>query len=341
MEATTASEQVLAESKPNDPKRFEKFREARSAERAGKDEPVSTEAKPAAPAQPERTVSKRQQERNDYERRIAEEAERTRALQARLDALEARISAAPAPRTEEPAKPAATADAPSRSDWDKYMSLPDAPKNDGKTFKSFEEFMYAATEHINAKKAAEVSVRTRAEREQTETRQYLTERAERVRQNSLKDLGDLGADLDAIKANPAHFTTELTKLGVTDEVRNLRTFSQLRPGEAGSMLNAIAEEIAECEHPIRVLQELSKPGELARVAGLKTVRAMISAIARMDSGASAPRAPIRTQAPESITALTADTKGSPSADPEDRAMADHNFQAYKKARLRARLGKNH
>lgn len=344
MEATTASERVLAEAKPDDPKRLEKFREARAQERAGKDAPpVETKPDAASAQSAERTVSKRQQERNDYERRIAEEAERNRALQSRLDALEASLSTAPAPRTDAPPRPTTT-DAPSQSDWDRYMSQPDAPKNDGKQYKTFEEFMYAATSYINGKKSAEVDARTRAEREVQDTRQYLTERASRSKQNALTDLGDLGVDLKALEANPASFTAELTKLGVADEVRNLRTFAQLRQGESGSMLNAIAEEIAECDHPIRVMQELSKPGELARVAGLKTVRAMISAIAKLDAGGSASRAPLRTQAPEPITTLTADTKGSPSISAEDRAMAEHNPRAYMKARLKARLdaqGKNH
>lgn len=100
---------------------FAAFDKAETAKRTGSPLPdVAVKAAPAieppaaeppAPAQ----VSKRQQQINDYERRIAEQNERIARLEAR-------------PATREPAAAAATPPETKAAEWKRLASMPDAPK---------------------------------------------------------------------------------------------------------------------------------------------------------------------------------------------------------------------
>lgn len=103
---------------------FPAFEKAHLASRRGEPLPAVTPAA-AAPEEPvetaavaERTTSKRQQQINDYERRIAEQGER-------IARLEGQLTPKPAAAAPPVGSPAPVADEPA---WKRYAAMPDAPK---------------------------------------------------------------------------------------------------------------------------------------------------------------------------------------------------------------------
>lgn len=152
VEARSASEAAIAAGSVAD------YRAARRAEREGKplptvpvlpDSPDSAQTDAAAPAQAERQVSKRQQQINDYERRIAEQHERIARLEAQIGA----------PRQPEPtaARSEPADDFPDYADW------LDQPDHAGKPY---EAYVRALARHEYGRVEREKAVsETRAARE--------------------------------------------------------------------------------------------------------------------------------------------------------------------------------
>jgi hypothetical protein len=126
--------------------------------------PAAPADTPNEPAQPERQVSKRQQAINDYERRIAEQDQRIRALESQVT----RPAAAQAqPEQQPPAKD---------PDWKRYRAMPDAPQlNDFDTLEDFQ----TATAVFVADKRAEERVAAQSEQQSASRRDaFQRERAE-------------------------------------------------------------------------------------------------------------------------------------------------------------------
>lgn len=162
------------------------YNAAKRAERAGKPlpdvTPAPTEPDPAL-APEAKPVSKRQQQINDYERRIAEQNERIARLEGQLSGRA--DPAAPAP----PAK--------KDPDWKRYAAMPDAPKL--ADFDSVEEHTAAMAFFINQKMLAErdSSAREQAGRD-------ANDRDLRARAQSFTD--NLKADIEAMAAVPKRET---------------------------------------------------------------------------------------------------------------------------------------
>lgn len=195
---------------------------------------ASTE--PPAPA-PDRTVSKRQQQINDYERTVA-------SLRSELDALKAGRSA---PRQAEAPAPAATEKPVTQAEYKRYLALADAPKLDD--FDSISEHTAAMALFIADKRWAEHSETARTQAES----QALTE-SQRQRAD-----GFAGRMKEASTADPEFWNA------VSPDVANLRPLSDLRQGEPAGPLNLVAEELLTSPVAPTLMRELSKPGALARL----------------------------------------------------------------------------
>jgi hypothetical protein len=306
------------------------FRDARRAERQGKplatpapvespapteDDDLPTPLATAAAAPLERPVSKRQQQINDYERRIAEQtAEITR------------LKAAPAPPPAAPAppKPAAPAAAPVQADYEKYLAHPDAPKQD--KFDSFEKWTAAMSVFIADQRYAEreQAAQTRAdgERQQQHQQQRLTGYQERMK---------------AAKTADPEFLTKLS-----EDVKALKPFAALEPGEQPSALNAIADEILDSDVAPQLLLHFSEhPDDLRRLSALaprELLREFGRLSARFDQS-EAPAAPVaKTKSDAPPPPTTFGSRPTTPTDPLDAAVASGDvaaFRAAKRANLAA------
>jgi hypothetical protein len=115
----------------------------------------------------ERTVSKRQQAINDYERRIAEQEQRIRALETRRPAAPDPADAAPAPPPNGPPTGQPPAPETAKQRAARYLALPDAPKVDD--FDTYPEYTAAQTLFLQDKlqaEAADVASRRQAQQQQ-------------------------------------------------------------------------------------------------------------------------------------------------------------------------------
>lgn len=230
------------------------FREARRAERIGKplpavavdpapapgdddaaDAPESGSPNPAAPAQP--TISKRQQQINDYERRIAEQNERI----ARLEASQRQPAAPVAAAAQVPPKAAEPA-------WKRIAALPQAPQlADFDGDNAIGDHAAAMALFVHETLAAEDAQRSRAER-------LTVAQRDRVE----KFVGQL----DAARTSDPEFVNKLTP-----EVRALKPFGALLPGEPSGPLNVLAEQIYDSPIAPKVLLHLAQnPADLAKFA---------------------------------------------------------------------------
>jgi hypothetical protein len=236
------------------------FRVARRAERAGTPlppVPVSTEPAPAANTPAPTTtspapapaadpqLSRRQQEANERTRRAVEQA--TADLRRELDSVRAQLpkpAAATPPAAPTPSEPA----------WKKYHDHPDAPKI--ADFDSLSEHS-AAMAHF-------VMEQANAERAQASQQQELTS-AQQAR------AGKFVEQLQAAKVADPEFTNKLTP-----EVRALKPFGALQPGEGAGPLNVVAEQVFDSPIAPKVLLHFSQhPDDLRRLATVPDhIRAM-------------------------------------------------------------------
>jgi hypothetical protein len=316
---------------------FRKFREANRAVAQGKpltapapENAAAAEphepAAPAAAAQPERPVSKRQQQINDYERRIAEQDRRIQELadQLRQPAAAARSAEPSPPAAPEPA-PAATA--PSVKDHERFMAMPDAPKVEN--FDSFEQWTVAMQIFVADKRFEERDAATK--QEQTKERQVT---AQRERQGAFNE-----RIADARTTDPQFFDR------LTPEILALKPFHALEKGERPTALNAIAEELLDSPVAPQLMLHLSEhPEELQRLGAIRDPRTLVREFARLEARFDNEAAPTKPAAPTPKTVSAAPAPpvsvGSRStaspADPVKAAIKSRDFRAFRRANFDAR-----
>lgn len=224
------------------------FLDARAAQRTGKPLPaVEAPETPAAPAAP--TLSKRQQDANERTREAVAlatadiRAENAR-LKAQLDAPRAVPPAPPAPAPTEQAEP----------EFKRYLALPGAPKL--ADFDSVEEHAIAAALFINRAVASETQ--SRASQDELTAAQHA--RVETF----------IGR-LNETKAADPEFVNKLTP-----DVKALKPFNALAPGEPSGPRNVIAEKIYDSPVAPALLLHFSQHPEA--LAGLETMPASIAAL---------------------------------------------------------------
>lgn len=242
---------------------------------------------------PPRVVSKRQQQINDYERRIAEQT-------ARIAALETRTPAPPwpkAPVESDAAPPVARA-----KDFERYKAMPDAPKLD--TFESYEDW--------NIEMAAFVADRRYEERQQQETQVRQHEAAQRGLQDAAttwsgrlttarQDRADFdtitGAFLDAVRIGTpigdAVFTSEVgpdLAVHFGEHPEDFQRIARLHPAQQLRELGKLEATYAPAAHPQAdlhpnpVTSAPAPPFTLGHRPGAP-VDAVASALKRRDTGA--------------------------------------------------------
>lgn len=235
------------------------FRDAKRAERAGQPLPVPAaveaaqdaegDAAPAIDGQPQKENRKTRAERE--QERINE------TIRTAVAAAEAKLRAELAP-PREAAQPAA--DAPPADQiptWKQFASLPDAPKLG--QFDSVEEHTAAMATFV-AEKMLQARDAASAHQQQTAAQ------ASAAQAEVDTFLGRLD---EAKKADP-EFATKLSA-----DVKALKPFGALTPGEVGGPSNVVAAELMKSPEAARLLLHLSTPGELAK---LTTVPQQIAAM---------------------------------------------------------------
>lgn len=288
------------------------YRTARQAERSGTPlaptppAPVDAEEPPEpATAEGERKLSKRQQQINDYERRIAEQA----AELARLKASSAPAPASPAPRSE-PATPAPPTLPPELESYEAYAAQhPDT---------TYEQFI-----------AARIRAELKHERDQEAAAQTQAQTAQ-ARQARITKFAE---QRDAARQADPTFDSR-----ISPDVANLRPIDVLGPDEPVTAMNALAQEIVLSDRPIELMRHFSDhPEDLARIGALPTARELLREMARLEATLSAPPAPASkpvTSAPPPPTTLG--SKAADPADETDAAVASGDVARYREARLRQR-----
>lgn len=313
------------------------YRAARRAERAGSplapvavtteapapvtptndDEPVTPSPAPATPASPERAVSKRQQQINDYERRIAEQDQRIRALEDSLRAPARPDPAAPAvPEKTEP-------------EWKRYAAMPDAPKL--ADFDSVEEHTAAMAFFIADKRYEE---RQQAEHARSEGEQLAAVEHQRI----------------------SAFDARVTDVAKTDPdiVSTIAPLAQ-RLGQAGGPSRIVGQLALDSEVGPQVLRHLAEhPDDLQRLVTLPAhlralperiqVRAhiqwMVREFAKLE-GAHEARPVAEPPAPKTVTDMpeppqTLGTRAAEATDPKVAAIKSGNTRAYREIRRHER-----
>lgn len=316
------------------------YREARRAERAGKPlaavpapaeaaaaQPAGPEAaSPAAPAQP--AVSKRQQQINDYERRIAEQAAEIARLQRPAPASAAAAPAQPpAPVPAAPAPPVPTFQFPSLQAWSEQH--PD---------KTLEDYM-------DAREDARVEHRAQAQRME----QALKEQSETLTKQSQT----FANALSAAKAADPDLVSKIPP-AMLDPIKSI-PLSALSPEQlkTATFSNLVAEAAFRSAHsgsgkPAELLKYLhAHPDETVRIAKLSTFDALI-ALERLDeriaAGTPAPAAAVAAPAKPKTKTLTdapapIATLGSRPAevtDPETAAIRGGDTRTYRQLRREQR-----
>jgi hypothetical protein len=214
-------------------------------------EPPAAPAPPAQePAQPpaaDRAVSKRQQQINNYERKIAEQDQRIRALEASLTR--------PAPPERQPPAPAQPSQAQPTQTWQDSVRRPDLSQpmlGEEQFFQRFPDAPYSAYARY-AVRYEDHAERAQAQ-QSSEQEQLTTAQHARVE----KFVGQL----DQARASDPEFVNKLTP-----EVRNLKPFAALAPGEASGPLNVVAEQVFDSPIAPQVLLHFSQHSDaLQRLA---------------------------------------------------------------------------
>lgn len=292
---------------------FTDYREKRLAERSGTPAPApaaepvpeTTPAAPTPPAEEPRQVSKRQQQINDYERRIAAQDQRIRALEA---------------GTATPAQPAAPRAEPAPSEtfppYAQYLEQhPDA---------SLEDYIDARQDFREGVKARA----TAAERQQADQARNHQTQVEAARERVQK----------AIAADPT-FPDKLAPELLAIPTREAAIASRQIPQAE----NDFASEIAKSEFLPQILLHVSEhPEVLQTIRGLETRRAVLKFVAKLETRfekAAETASPV--PAPKQIS--SAPTPGTPlgtrpasAGDPVKSAVMSGDVTAYRAARLAER-----
>lgn len=294
---------------------LEAYRSAKKIEAA-----APAVAEPAAEAQPAKPtgVSKRQEKINEYERSIAE-----------LKAENARLKA-PQPARVDPAPPAARiAEPPTLKDHQRYLAMPDAPKE--ADFTDYKDYTAAVSIFVHDKRSEERDQARSRDQQAASFREREAQRAQRIHEAFKADAGlnDVFAVIRATGQVPEGSP-------ISRDVLALRPFSALKQGEVATAYTAIAEELLESANPVALAKHLSKPGELARLAALPDARSLIREMARIEDAVKAPAANLETQAGKPATVLTSARATDP-LDPVEAALRANDMTAYKAARTEQRL----
>jgi hypothetical protein len=291
------------------------YRDARRAERStGKPAPApvlpeSGKATPDAaatkPTEEARTVSKRQQQINDYERRIAAQD----AELARLRSTTAAPAPAPAPRAPASAAPVGE----SFPEFAAFVAQhPDA---------TFESYMDARLDWREAQRA-QLSQREQAARESQQEHQATV-------------AGFASRVAEATTADPAFWdkvSPELTALETREKV--LADGRQPGPG------NDLATEIIRSELGPQLLRHLTDhPDDLAKLRACTTRGQLIKVFgrleARLEQGAVPPPQKLVSDVPPPPTTLG--SRPGSQADPVRAAVARGDITGYREARRAERL----
>lgn len=294
------------------------YRAARAAERLGKPLPDVPTPEPDEPvAAVSKPVSKRQAQINDYERRIAQSDQRIRALedQLRQPPLAPRE---PPPIDSRPTEPA----------WKRFAAAPDAPKL--ADFDSVEEHTAAMALFIVDRRQAEAQQRADGEALTATQQTRIDTFVERLNHSKVSD---------------PEFVNKLTP-----EVKALRPFAALAPGEASGPLNVIAEQVFDSpiapavlvyfsEHPEELARLATVPPELRTLAGPQQAHAHIRWMtrefarieARLEPTLPAP-SPVKLVTSAPAPAVTLGARPAAPADPIKTAVEKGNFSDFRKAR---------
>lgn len=313
------------------------YRTARQAERSGTplapapvEPPAESEGDtpdPAAPAhEGERKLSKRQQQINDYERRIAEQA-------AELARLKASPPPAPAPATprREPSPPSTSTIPylPELKTYENYLAAhPEAQYEDYTDARAD----FRANARDQQAKAHEKQTRIARERQ---TRATAFHERLTVAERDDPAFADLLRQARLRQADPTF--DALRSLNVFD----LRPIDVLRPDEPVTALNALAQELLVADNPIPILRHFADHQEdVTRFAMLTTHRDLLRELAKVEATLDRPQTPAAppskpvTSAPPPPTTL-----GSKPAEPADEleaAVASDDMGRYRAVRLRQR-----
>lgn len=280
------------------------FSAARAAERLGKplDPPVkdTTEA-PAPKVDDVRTLSKRQQQINDYERRIAEQ-----------DAELARLRAPKPVAAQPPAPKASPAAAPEKFEaWDTYSEKhPDA---------SYDDYIDARADfRFEQRQAAIQREAHQAQRAQTveATQKTFVERMTKLTQ----------ADPEFVN-------------GIAPGLLALRPTHTLGEGEQATVHNAIADYVMESEQGPQLLKHFTDhPDDYAAVAQLPPDK-FFARMGKLEAALERPVVssdpkPVSRMTPP---ATTLGTRASTPVDEEDAAVESRNFARFHEIQTRRRL----
>lgn len=324
-ESVTPQAPFASPAAPTKDEGFAKFREARNTERAKtqpdisgvkapetapKDEKTPVAAAPAV-VEPPKTISKRQERINQYERELATLREEN-----------ARLKTAPAkPEASAPkvvAKSAESDPEPDPSDATKY---PDG-QYDLKFHKDLASWHARQAVQTYEKQQAdarskEAAARTRADAQRTHDEQAKTF-IERV--NTA-----VAADATLLES-------------IDPKLFELEPSIALQPGTPMTFGNAVADVLIQSSHPVALMRHLSDANEVQRLAALSP-DAFYREIGRIEAGFSKPASPAPTpqltNAPRPVPTV-GERPASPS-DPAKAAVATNNFAAYRKAKLAERI----
>lgn len=289
-----------------DSRDFSAFRAASLAEREGKPLELPKKEATEAPAPkvetPERQLSKRQQQINDYERRIAEQ-----------DAELARLRTA-TPKTDQPPAPKTTpAPAPEKFEsWDTYSTAhPDASYDD----------------YIDAR--ADFRFEQRQQAIQRDQQQAQRAQAVETTQRTFVERMQKLTETDPEFVN-----------GIHPGLLALRPTHALTAGESPTVHNAIADHIMRSDLGPQMLKHFTDhPEDYAEIAALPPQDFFIrmgkleAALERPQAGASDPK-PVSRMAPP---ATTLGTRASTPVDEEDAAVGSKDFSRFKELQLQKRL----
>lgn len=308
------------------------FRSARAAERTGKpiaptpapaadpDDDAADDARPptpaAAPAAPVRTVSKRQQQINDYERRLAEQT-------AELTRLRAQMTAPPAAAA--PAAPATPA-TPTIPDHKRFAAMADAPNEDA--FETYSEYTAALSLFIADKRYEERDQARTARDQQTQH-----ERAIATRDDAFRSRVD-----QARAADPTfdtRVTPAITALAPIEAV--------VAAGKPVTSLNALATEFLENDLGPQLMVHFSEhPEDLQRFARLQP-RQFLLELGKLETLLTPALAPAA-EPPKTVSSApepprTLGSRPADTANPIDSAVASRDVSAFRAARLAERTAR--
>jgi hypothetical protein len=289
------------------------------AARSGADESDSGAAdsvKPAAAAatpaaSPDRTVSKRQQTINDYERRLAQLTAENARLKGQPPA-DARPGGAPEASAPRPGGIAVDVSQPALEEAAFYTKHPEASTAD-------------YVRYLNRFDREVERVSREMEASQTAAQRAAHKRATRFHEQ-IKAAGDPGEVLQRIDP-------ELAAL----ETRE----AAVRRGQRPTAANDLADEIIDSDVALQVLEHLTAhPDDKAKLLALPNRRALVREFTRLEARFTPP-ATNGAAAPKTITdaptpAVTLGARAASPADPIDSAVARGDVGAYRAARLRQR-----